>query len=71
MIRTLTAFIIFYCFHAAAQDTTFITNYGSITFSSVKAYGFTVSFNSNVSPRNGVLCLRGTQEIDSAFWRKT
>ncbi|HXH17669.1 MAG TPA: endonuclease [Chitinophagales bacterium] len=52
---------------ASAQDTTIAGNYGTVTFSNVKPYGFTVSFQSAVSNADGFLCLRSRQPMDTAF----
>jgi len=53
--------------HVFSQDTTFTNGSGSLTFSNVKAYGFTVAFTSNVTNKDGFLFLRATQPIDENF----
>lgn len=52
--------------HTAAQDTTIITPHGTVTFSNVSAYGFTVSIHASVQADN-FICLRATEPIDSVF----
>ncbi len=63
-------FFVLFCnasLHAFAQDTTITNNFGSLTFSNVKAYGFTVSYTSSVFNADGFLFLRARQVIDENF----
>lgn len=65
---TACALILIHCsLFLFAQDTTITTASGSLTFSSVKSYGMTVSYSSTVPSTSGFLFLRASQPLDEDF----
>src|SRR5437868_4154512 len=57
----------FFAFSLFAQDTTINNSYGTLSFSSVTAYGCRVTYSSTVPNTDGFLFLRSRQPINADF----